>query len=412
MIDVLVLQRFLIALALGALIGLEREYARHRQRGHDYAGIRTFPLISLFGALAAYLGATLAPWILLIAMLLVGALIIIAYFAVVDRTHTGATTEVAGFLAFFLGVLSYQEEFTLAVILAVIITVILYARSMLHHFAQKIKESELSATVKFAVIALVILPFLPDGQYGPWEIFNPRLLWLMVVFISGISFAGYVLLKWLGQKGIVLTGILGGLASSTATTTSFAQRSATQKRIFRALALGVILANGVMFLRILLEVMVINPGLVPSLVVPLVSLAALTAIFSYVVWIRAKKTTTKIEVGSPFTIIPALKFAIIFAVILAVVKVAHVYLSARGVYLVSFISGLADVDAITVSLAQLAKGQLAHETARKGIVLAALTNMAVKGGIAWWLGGKEFRKIVAGFFAVLMVIGLLLLMFL
>lgn len=407
--DLIVLQSFFIALALGALIGLEREYARYKRRGHDYAGIRTFPLISLFGALSAFMGQLISPWILIVGIILIGILIVIAYFSVAGhaRAYIGATSEVAGFLAFFLGVLVYYGEITLAIILTVVITIILYARSLLHHFAKRIKKEEMADTLKFIVIAFVILPLLPNQSYGPLELFNPYIFWLMVVFISGIGFVGYVLMKWFGEKGIVLSGILGGLVSSTAVTSSFAERSKKQKKIYRALVLGVILANTIMFIRILIEVSVINPVLLTKLILPLGILILICVIFSYFLWKRSSSVKGEMKLKSPFTLGPALKFGAIFAAILALVKVADVYLASSGVYLVSFISGLADVDAITVSLSQLTRTTLDLETASKGIILAALTNVGVKGGIAYLFGErKNFGRVILSFYAALIVLGI------
>ncbi|MAG73373.1 hypothetical protein CL620_03595 [archaeon] len=410
MIDILIIQRLLIALALGALVGLEREYASYRKKGHQFAGIRTFPLIALFGGVAAYFGETVSVWIFVVSSFMMGLLIVLAYIATSDhgKKHVGATSEVAGLLTFLVGALAYYGEINFAAIVAVIMTVILYSRSMLHHFTQKITGKELADTLKFAIIAFVILPFLPNQAYGPQELFNPYIIWLMVVFISGISFAGYIAMKWFGERGITLAAILGGLASSTAVTMSFAARSAKQKKIFAALALGVILANGIMFIRILIEVFVINRELFWEMLFPLVSLALITLFFSYFMWKHAKQVKGKIELGSPFTLKPALKFGIFFAVILALVKLADVYLSSQGVYIVSLISGFADVDAITVSLSQLAKESLSLDIARNGIMIAALTNVAVKGGIAWWFGGRKFRNIVVSLFLVLILFGLAL----
>ena len=414
MVELALIQNFLAALALGALIGLEREYARYKKRGHDYAGIRTFPLIALFGALSAYLGDLFSVHILIGGIILTGLLIIVAYFVMNKKGvahYTGATSEMAGFLAFFIGVLCYHGQLTFAAFLTITIAIILYARSILHTFAEKISSKEMSSTLKFAVVAFVILPFLPNQGYGPLEIFNPFVIWLMVVFISGISFVGYIAMKWFGERGVTLAGILGGLVSSTAVTMSFSARSKREKKAYKALALGVILANGIMFIRILIEVFVLNSELFVRMLLPMITLALITAIFSYFIWKKAKDIKGKIHLGSPFTLGPALKFGIFFAVILALVKIADVYLSSRGVYLVSFISGFADVDAITVSLSQLAKGSLSLETARNGIVLAALTNVAVKGGIAWWFGGKQFGRIVLGLFISLIIVGLLLMFF-
>ncbi len=414
MLELSLAYKLLVALALGSLIGLEREYARYRKRGHDYAGIRTFPLISLFGALCAYLGEKVSVWILLLGILLTGALIITAYFVMTRKqaVHFGATSELAGFLTLFIGILSYYGEITLALVLAVTITIILYTRSILHHFAEKIKEKELSDTLKFAVISFIILPFLPNQSYGPHGLFNPYLTWLMVIFISGIGFAGYVLMKWFGEKGITLTGILGGLVSSTATTLSFAEKSVKEKKIMRALVSGVILANGVMFIRILIVVATLNRELFLSLFLPVSALILVTAIFSFFFWRKIGQVKSRIHLSSPFRLVPALKFGGFFALIIALVKLAEVYFSDNGVYAVSLISGFADVDAITISLSQLAKGPLALETAKNGIILAALTNMAVKGGMAYWFGGKSFGRMVLAFFAALILLGIALLVLL
>ncbi len=412
MIELALFENFLVALALGALIGLEREYARYQKKVHNYAGIRTYPLIALFGALGAYFGATISPWILITSIILMGLLIIAAYFAFAEHNYhhySGATSEVAGFLTFFIGVLCYYGEFTFATALAIIMTIILYARSILHNFAKKIKKNELSDTLKFAVISFLILPFLPDKGYGPLEMFNPHTIWLMVVFISGIGFIGYILMKWFGEKGVTLAGLLGGLVSSTATTTSFASRSLKEKKIYLPLAAGVILANGVMFIRVLIEVFVLNKDLFSTLIIPVIILILTTGTFTFFLWKKASKVKAKLQLESPFTLAPALKFGFFFALILALVKIGEYYFQSKGVYLVSFISGFADVDAITLSLSQLAKNSALIEVAKHGIVTAVLTNVAVKAGIAYWFGGKEFGRIVLGFFAALIILGLVLL---
>ena len=409
MIEFVILRDLLIALAIGALVGLEREYARYKKKAHEYAGIRTFPLIALIGAISAYLGDLISIWIFIVSIFLMGSLIVVAYFTVVRKVqeHMSATSEIAGLITFFLGALAYYGETTLAVSVAVIMTIILYSKSFLHHFAEKMKKAELASTLKFAVVAFVILPFLPNQEYGPLGIFNPFVVWLMVVFISGISFAGYIIMKWFGEKGIALAGILGGLISSTAVTTSFAERSKKENKVYLALVLGVVLANGIMFGKILLEVFVLNRNLFFEILIPLLSLAIITAGFSYFLWEKAKKVKGKVMLGSPFTLGPALKFGVFFAVIIALVKVANVYLSSsKGVYIVSLISGLADVDAATVSLSQLAGGSLSLEIAKRGILIAALTNVAVKGGIAYWFGEKQFGKVVLVFCALLILIGI------
>jgi len=414
MIEFALIGNFLLALALGALIGLEREYARFRNRAHDYAGIRTFPLISLFGALCAFLGEAVNQWILVMGIFLIGLLIIVSYFVLSSgkKKFYGATSEVAGFLTFFIGVLSYLGEIQIAVILTIIIAIILYSRSVLHHFAEHLKKEELRSTLAFAVIAFVVLPFLPNKGYGPYELFNPFLTWLMVVLISGISFIGYILMRWFGQKGIQFSGILGGLASSTATTLSFTEHSKKNVNLYKPLALGVILANGVMFIRVLVEVLAVNQQLFVDLLLPVFILSAITALFCYYVSKKSKDISEKIELQSPFTLKPALKFAGIFALALAFLKLADIFLSSKGVYLVSFLSGLADADAIALSLAHLAGTSLSYETARQGVILGILGNIVTKVGIVCLLGEKRFRRMIFGFFAVLIAVGALLIIFL
>lgn len=414
MVELIIFKNLFIALLLGALIGLEREYARYHKRGHDYAGIRTFPLISLFGALSAFLGDILNPWILIVGITLMGLLILVSYFTVTfrSRQYAGATSEVAGFLTFFIGVICYGGDIGLATALTVIITGILYARSVLHRFAERIKKYELADTLKFALIALVILPLLYgyNQSYGPYGLFNPFIFWLMVVFVSGISFIGYILIKWLGEKGLGLTGLIGGLASSMVVTSSFAAKSKKEKNISQTLALGVILANGAMFVRILVIVFALNRTIFIKILLPLLLMILATLICSYFLWRKSKTAVGNIKLTSPFTLWPALKFSLFFVTVLALVKIAHIYFSSNGVYLVSFISGLANIDAITISLSQLANNGLGENLICNGIILAAITNMLTKGGIAYVFGEKKFSRIVAGIFAFLIAIGIVMIL--
>ncbi len=411
MVEFTFLQNFMIALALGALIGLEREYARYKKRGHDYAGIRTFPLISLFGALAAYFGEVISPWVLFGSMILMGILIIISYFADVEtsRKYHGATSEVAGFITFFVGVLCYKGEFTFAAFIAIIMTIILYARSMLHNFAEHIQKKELADTLKFAVIAFIILPFLPDKGYGPYEIFNPYLVWVIVVFVSGISFAGYFLMKWFGEKGLTLTAVLGGIASSTVLTTSFAQRSKKEIGLFQVLALGVIIANGIMLLRVLFILFFLNSEVYLKVLLPFALLVVVLMGAGYMLWRKISpakhQKSHHLMLESPFTFLPAVKFALLFSLVLALTKLAGVYFASQGVYIISLISGFFDVDTVVISMAKLVGTTITADVASKSILLAAITNTIFKGGIAYFLGGREFSRVILVVFGLMIVVG-------
>jgi uncharacterized membrane protein (DUF4010 family) len=406
MLELTILERMLVALALGALVGLEREYATHKHHGYSFAGIRTFPLIALMGALAAYFGEVISIWILIISIAVLGIIIVIAYFTFSEHSRhiAGATSEIAGFLIFFIGILCYHNEINLAIILTVVMTVILYARSFLHHLAEKISKQEMADTIKFAVIAFVILPLLPNKAYGPYEVFNPYNIWLTVVLVSGVSFVGYIALKWLGDKGIALAGLMGGLASSTALTVGFSQRSKNELTIYRALALGVILANIVAMGRVIFWAGIINKNLLPHIIIVFSILMGISLAFSYWLWKTSIKTHGHVELTSPFTLGPALKFALFFTTILALTKIASVYLSNSGFYVLSTLSGFADVDSITISISQLSKNGLALEVAENGIILGVIANLFTKGGIAYFIGGKKFARIIIGFYLFLAVV--------
>lgn len=408
MFEFKVLESFLIAFALGALIGLEREYSQYKGRYVSFAGIRTFPLIALVAALTAYLSIRVSFWLLVASTVAFSALVIIAYYtSSIKSKYHGITTAIAALLTFLVGVLCAYEQTLLAAVVAVMMAIFLYAKNFLHHFTQKIKRKELADTLKFAVIAFVILPFLPNKGYGPYEIFNPFIMWLMVVLVSGISFFGYILMKIFGEKGLELTGLFGGLVSSTAVTTSFAHRSKKEYSFSRALALGVILANSVMFIRVLIEVFALNRELFIRILPVMVLFILVSAVFAYFVWCRAKKIShERLELTSPFTLWPALKFSFFFVLILALIKISDIYLSSHGVYLTSLISGLANVDAIAVSLAQLAKSDLSETIAKNGIIIAMMTSLLVKGGIVYFLGSKQFSRLVLTLFFILLLTGL------
>lgn len=402
-----ILENFFIALAVGALIGLEREYDKYKKRGHKDSGIRTYPLICLLGALSAYMSTVYSPLTIAIGFLLIGLLIIASYIAYAWplKDYIGITSETAGLITFLIGAMIMTERRNTAVVLGIITTILLFTRPFLHNFAHHLKKYELSDTLKFAVIAFIILPLLPDYEVDPLGLFNPHKIWLMVVFISGISFAGYILMKIYGERGAVITGMLGGLASSTATTTSFALKSKKNNKVAKALAVGVILANGIMFIRILIEIFVINRELFQSMIIPMLTLALASGICAYFIWKNATQAKPSLELESPFTIGPAIKFAAFFAAILAILKITHLNYAAQGIYVISAIAGLADVDAITLSLAELAKTSVTLSTAQNGILLATLANILVKGGIAWWLGSKEFGWRIIACFAILLAVG-------
>ena len=405
--------RFGAALAIGFLIGLQREYA-HGGPGRDiFAGERTFALMGLVGCTAAMVADVLAsPWPFVGIFIVMGALIAVTYFVGAWRGGVGMTTEVAALVTVLAGALCYWGYLALAAALAVVTTVLLSLKLEMDTFVQRITREDVYATLKFAVITAIVLPVLPNQTFGspPLDVLNPYKIWLMVVFISGISFLGYVLVKVVGSRqGIGLTGLLGGLVSSTAVTLSFAQRSQREAELAKPFALAITVAWTVMFARVIVEVAALNAALLRVLWLPMA--ASAVAGLAYCVYLYlAQRTDEEGEVAfsNPFELGPAVKFGLIYALILLISKAAQTYLGDTGLYLSSIVAGLADVDAITLSVAELSRtaGGLTLNTAARAIVLAAMSNTAVKGGIVLTSGSPSLRRALVPGFVLMLITGI------
>ena len=399
--------RFGVALAIGLLIGLQREYAHWSEHGKNegeslFAGARTFPLLAVFGCAAALLAAMVgSPLVLFAAILATGLVISVAYYFEARAGSSGITTEVAALTTVLIGAFCYHGHLRLAAALGVAVTVLLALKIQTQVFIRRLEPEDVYSTLKFAVITIVVLPLLPRTGYGPepLSVLVPYKIWLMVVFISGISFLGYVLIKAVGaHRGVGLTGILGGLASSTAVTLSFSQRSRTVDGLAQPFALAILLSWSIMFIRVLIEVAALNLSLLRIVWIPVV--AALGVTFTYCIFLYRKQSVDKQNEDdrfkNPFELGPALTFGFLFAVILLIAKAATMYLGDTGIYLSSIVAGLADVDAITLSMAELSRDPTAldHLTAARAIVLAVASNTLVKGGIVLSAGSAELRRVI------------------
>jgi len=389
---------FAVAISLGALLGLERE----RTKGGDGgAGVRTFALISLAGALAGYLDKSLglSLWALVI-FVLVGLLVVGEYVVTAVRGDTGITTEVSALLAFLLGLLCSHGQLQLASAIAVVMALLLALKEWLHHLATQINADDVEATLKFAIVTLIILPLVPNDTYGPppLDALNPYKIWLMVVLISALNFASYLVIKVVGtEHGIGLVGILGGLASSTAVTLGFARRSQHDGAEAPALALGILLAWTVMLVRVAIMTALISWELGQKLylVLGLLSVASLLA----VAWLwRISKRQVRGEVKSgsnPFELSEAIKFGLLFGLVVLLARAAQVYFGDAGVYLASAIAGLTDVDAITLAMADLAKMDPASlQLGARAVVIAVLANTVAKSAMVLGLGSSELRRLM------------------
>jgi uncharacterized membrane protein (DUF4010 family) len=401
--------RFGAALVIGILVGLQREYSHGDPSKELFAGVRTFALMSLVGCTAGLVAEILAsPWAFIGILFLIGTLIAIAYFIGAWRGEVGLTSEVAALVTILAGALCYWGYLALAAAIAVATTVLLSLKLEMRTFARRLTREDVYATLKFAIITAIVLPVLPNQSFGPppLNVLNPYKIWLMVVFISAISFLGYVLIKVVGSRqGIGLTGLLGGLVSSTAVTLSFSQRSQEDTDLAKPFALAITVAWTMMFSRVLVEVAALNIRLLQVLWVPMA--AAGVVGLAYCVYLYFSQRTDQegdVALSNPFELGPAVKFGLIYAAILLFSKAAQTYLGDTGIYLSSVVAGLTDVDAITLSMAELsqATGSVGLSTAARAIVLAAMSNTVVKGGIVLTSGAPALRwALLPGFILIL-----------
>ena len=398
MFDLDLALRFGAAVGLGLLLGLERE--RKREAELLFGGVRTFALIALIGAVGTYVERELNQgWLLLIAFMAVGALVVVSYITTAARGEMGITTEISALLAFIVGVLCGWDRVGVASVTTVVCLLLLTLKDYLHRLARRVELEDVEATVKFAVISVIILPLLPDAMFGPppLNVINPYKIWLMVVLIAGLNFVGYVLVKVLGNEhGLLATGILGGLVSSTAVTLSFSQRSRQEPLRSSAFVLAIMAAWTIMFLRVAVIVGVVNPSLAKVLGLPLGLMAAVGAVLSLVLWRRSSRETGVVTAGAnPFELGEAVKFGLLFGVVTVVAKAAEVYLGETGLYLAGAVAGLTDVDAISLSMANLAAAGNGNLTvAARTVVIAVLSNTLVKTGMALFWGTPTLRRIL------------------
>jgi uncharacterized membrane protein (DUF4010 family) len=413
MTHVTLLYRFGAALAIGILVGLQREYAYGGSKKELFAGVRTFPLISLLGCTGALMADELSsPWGLAGIALPMGALIVVAHLVAAWRHEgVGLTTEMATLLTFGAGALCYWEYLALAAAVGVVMMGLLSLKPEMHAFAQRITQEDVYATLKFAVITVIVLPILPNQGFGPppLNVLNPYEIWLIVVLISGISFLGYVLIKLVGpRQGISLTGFLGGIVSSTPLTLNFSRRSQEEKDLAKPFALAIIVAWSISYLRVLVEVATLNLPLLDRLWPPMAVAAGVG--LAYGVYLHFSQPTEEkgeVPFSNPFELTTALKFGFLYAVVLMLSKAAEIYVGDIGIYLSSFISGLPDADAVTLSMAQLSKGGgVSVVIGARAIVIGVMANTVAKGGIVLATGSRALRRAILPGLLLMLVTGI------
>ena len=405
--DLGVARSFLIALAIGALVGLEREKKKASEPAHSFGGIRTHILLALVGAASAWLSRTFTvPWVFLVTLAVVGAAVVASY---VHQNRgaddaPGLTSEVAAVGVCLLGAMAVLGEPELAAALGIGMSAVLAFKQPLHGLVRRVNPDDLHAAIKLLVASFIVLPLLPDAAIDPWGAINPYKLWLLVVMISALSLIGYVAMRWLGTThGTAITGITGGLVSSTAATLSFARTSRIQPDTAHAhgLAAGILLAWLVMFVRVLVLLAIVNRPLLSAAWLPFAAMALAALVFAawhYRIGLSAaangKGEGEAVDVSNPFSLGSAMKFAALFAVVLVAVELTQRYAPGAGVLAVAALAGSVDVDAITLSLADQAHE--AAELSRTGtaIAIAAVANTIVKCATVLILGRGKARAYV------------------
>ncbi|HET6159949.1 MAG TPA: MgtC/SapB family protein [Dongiaceae bacterium] len=403
-LDLAAIQNFAIAILIGALIGIERE--KRRDTEVTIGGIRTFILLAMLGAGGGFLSKQFDTiWPLLVVVMLSAVTVVAGLLidASARKGPIGLITELAAIVVTLLAGLATLDQPALAVSLGIVVAALLAYKQPLHGLIDRIGWDDIFAGLRLLIASFIVLPLLPDRPIDPWEALNPRELWLLVVMISALSMVGYVATRWLGPgRGAVITGLTGGLVSSTAASLAFSRQSREVHGLHSAhmLAIGTLIAWTVMFARVLVISFVVYPALLRQLAVPmaimgLATLASVAALYWRHVQTQrgdAKAASTDIAISTPFSLTQAVKFGLLFSVILLLVKIVGDLRLQEGLYLIAGLAGLTDVDAITLSMSQHARDGGSVLVVTVAIVIATLTNTFVKAGMAAGMGSAAYRR--------------------
>jgi uncharacterized membrane protein (DUF4010 family) len=385
-----------IAALGGAAVGLERQWSGHAEGLRArFAGVRTFSLIGGLGGLTGGLWSLGITGPAVVVLSGTAALCVVAYFAA-SRSDVDGTTEVAALVVLTSGVLAGLGSYRLASGIIAVTCLLLVEKSRLHSLVARIDDVALRAGVRFGVMALVVLPLLPEGPYGPLGGVRPRELWALALFFSGLSFLGYVARRMLGpDQGYFVAGLLGGLVSSTNVTFTFARTSRAESASDGALAYGAIAANAMLYPRVMVAVAVLNLPMLP-LVAQYLALPALAAVTAAVVGLRRShdEISTASNIANPLQLKSALQMAVAFQAMLMLVHLAGTAWGSAGVYGSAAVLGLTDVDALTVSMARGVAQALSLQTAAVAIAVGVLANTGLKLALALFLGSPRFQRIV------------------
>lgn len=386
--------------SLGALVGLERQWDEQArgEGGMVVAGVRTYCLWALMGTLCAQFGVLWHPLIFGAGLLAVVGPVAVRVWPGGGGEAAGLTTAACAAMVYLLGGLTFVGRFELAVMLAVVVLILLASKNWLHGLSRKFTHDDVRMALQFLAVTGVVLPLVPDRSFGPFEAFNPRSVWFMVVLVSGLGFAGYVAVRLVGaSRGIALTGLAGGLASSTATTLSMSRLSRSRPDLADDCALAIILACTIMLWRVNVLVLALSPALAAAMVPDMVLMSLPGVVFAVRHFLRGtRKGSDQTGYKNPLSLKVALQFAALYAVVVFAVKAAGSLFGGAGLLAASFLSGLTDLDAIALSLAEVFRnGQVSASFAIACVVLAASANSLTKLALAWTLGDRTMRARIA-----------------
>jgi uncharacterized membrane protein (DUF4010 family) len=419
-LDFIAFRNFAIAILIGALIGIERE--KRRDTEQTIGGLRTFILLAMLGAIGGWLSAihdTLVPLFIVLGMTTATVIAGFLMDAGSREGQLGLTTELAAMAVTLLGGFATLGHPELAVGLGIVAAAVLAYKQPLHGLIDKLGWDDIFAGLRLLIASFIVLPLLPNETLDPWQALNPRQLWLFVVLISALSMIGYIATRWLGPgRGALVTGIAGGMASSTATTLAFSRQSRDlgSSASAQPLVSGTLLAWAIMFVRVLVVSFAITPALVWHLAPPIVAMSVVTLAIVGFLHLRYRSKAkgrsggANLTISTPFSLTQAVKFGLLYAAVLLVVKIVGDFHAGEGLYLVAAIAGSTDVDAITLSMSEYARSgsQIVASTA---IVIAAITNTIVKGGIAAAIGSAPYRNKLLIAMAIISAVGIALTIF-
>lgn len=406
-----ILQHLALALGLGLLVGFQREWTMPH-----LAGIRTFALVTVAGTLCGELSRTASPWILPAGLVGIVVLLGVGTFAYPERRDPdpGVTTHVAAVLMFLVGASLIYLPPTIPILVSGLTAVLLHWKEPLHGFVRQIGPRDIRAIIRLVLLALVILPIVPNENFGPDGVLNPYEIWMMIVLVCGIGLASYIAYKFLGEQGgTVLSGLLGGLVSSTAATFSYARRSVQPGSNATLGALAILIASTVVFLRVFVEVLVAAPGLLPQVIWPLAAMMGWMSLLSCGLYLlRPTESQAAPFDDEPFHFRWAVVFGVFYALLLVLVAFARERFGAEMLYAVAAVAGLTEMDAITLSSARLMyTGHLGIDQGWRMILIGALSNIVFKMLVVMVVGSRELRRRVGLVFVASLAFGIGILLF-